>query len=320
MKTNFCKIALVGVGYWGEKLLTTLISLPHIQVKYCCDISEKIVHQKKYLSPFSIWTTRYADILQDNSIDAIFIATPLITHYLMVSQALVAKKHVFVEKPFVENLSEALEIKELAAKNNKTVMVDNTYLYDLGIHDIKKIIIDGTLGKLYLYDSVRLGYGIFREQENVIWDLAVHDLAIIDYLFNKEVSHIKTLHSSISQIVDTAVIQIKYPNNFFANINVSWLSPNKIRLIRIVGEKGIAIYQQLPDNSRIIKVYKKDSCNSVLNEIRSKKYSHTFRRLPLTRICSKFIEIVSNNKIEISEINIAIKIQGTLEVIDKNVN
>jgi predicted dehydrogenase len=198
------------------------------------------------------------EVIQCPSLDAVAIVTPVWTHYELTKAALEHGKHVFVEKPFTATSAQAEELIELAEKKKLTIMVDHTFLYTGAVRKIESLISDGTLGDLYYYDSMRVNLGLFQHDVNVIWDLAPHDLSIMDYLIKERpeaISATGQAHFDTS-LEDVAFITVFFPRNIVAHINVNWLSPVKIRTTLIGGEKKMLVWNDLVADEKI-KVYDK---------------------------------------------------------------
>src|ERR1700678_1424782 len=196
-------------------------------------------------------------MLTATDIDAIAIVTPVWTHYELAKIALENGKHVFVEKPFTCTTAQAEELIELADRKNLKIMVDHTFLFTGAVRRIKEFIDDGTLGNLYYYDSTRVNLGLFQHDVNVIWDLAPHDLSIMDYLIKeKPEAVVATGERHLNGVADIAFINIFYPNNIIGHINVNWLSPVKVRTTLIGGEKKMLVWNDLEADEKL-KVYDK---------------------------------------------------------------
>lgn len=258
MKKN--KVAVIGVGYWGPNIIRNFLKIPSIKVKYACDLDPvklaKILEDYPMVTP----TKNYNEILSDENIDIIAIATPLATHYPLAKKALENGKHVFLEKPMAQTSSQARNLIRLAKKNKKTLMIGHTFLYSSAIKTIKKYIENKRLGKIYYYDSTRINLGGVQSDTNVLWDLAVHDLSILSYIFKSKPKSVYVAASKHTGDLyyDIAHIFLKYPNNITAHIHTSWISPVKVRSIFIGGNKGMITYNDIEPTEKI-KLYKNDS-------------------------------------------------------------
>jgi predicted dehydrogenase len=202
-------------------------------------------------------TAESDDIVMASDIDAVAIVTPVSYHYELAKKALENGKHVFVEKPFTATSAQAEELIELAERKNLQIMVDHTFLFTGAVRKIKQLVDDGTLGPLYYYDSTRVNLGLFQHDVNVLWDLAPHDLSIMDYLVGLEPDLVVATGSAhVNCMEDVAHLTIYFPNNILAHINVNWLSPVKVRTTLVGGQKKMLVWNDL-DPAEKIRVYDK---------------------------------------------------------------
>jgi predicted dehydrogenase len=196
-----------------------------------------------------------AALLSSPDIDAIAVVTPVWTHYELAKSALENGKHVFVEKPFTSNSAQAEELIELAAKKNLKIMVDHTFLFTGAVRKIRQLLDEQELGKLYYYDSTRVNLGLFQHDVNVIWDLAPHDLSIMDHVIQERPEAIvATGQSHLNGHEDVAFITVYFPDKIIAHVNVNWLSPVKIRTTLIGGEKKMLVWNDQAADEQV-KVY-----------------------------------------------------------------
>jgi len=202
-------------------------------------------------------TTESDDIIMSPEIDAVAIVTPVSYHYELAKKALENGKHVFVEKPFTATSAQAEELVELAERKNLRIMVDHTFLFTGAVRKIKQLVDDGTLGPLYYYDSTRVNLGLFQHDVNVLWDLAPHDLSIMDYLVGLEPDLVVATGSAhVNSLEDVAHLTVYFPNNVLAHINVNWLSPVKVRTTLVGGQKKMLVWNDL-DPAEKVRVYDK---------------------------------------------------------------
>ena len=251
-------VAVIGCGYWGPNLIRNFMACPQTNLVVVCDLDQERL--ERTLAPFASVrkTTDLHDILDDASIDAVAIATPVGTHYSLAKAALEKGKHVLLEKPLAASVSQGLELVELAARNNLRLMCDHTFCYTGAVRKIKQVIDAGELGELLYFDSIRINLGLFQSDVNVIWDLATHDLAIVDFLFPEkpiQVSAHGVAHAGNS-IENIAYVTLIYPGNFIAHFHVNWLSPVKIRKTIIGGSKKMIEWNDLVPAEKI-KIYDK---------------------------------------------------------------
>ena len=285
----------------------------------------------KRLYPSVKTTTDYRDIITDPEIDIVAVATPVKTHYRFASEALSAGKHVFVEKPIAASVSESQELIALAEKNQQKLMVGHTFLYTVAVRKMKEVIDSGELGKIYYISTQRLNLGLFQNDINVIWDLAPHDISIILYLLGQEplsvsaqgTSHINPL------IEDVAVVTLRFPENLMAIIHVSWLDPDKIRRITVVGSKKMMVYDDVQPTEKI-KIYDKG--------VEKPKHYDTFAEFhysykygdiiipnisgsePLRTELNHFIDCIVNDKEPLSNGKNGLDVVKILEATQKSLN
>jgi len=251
------KFGVIGYGYWGPNVVRNLEHLDGSQVVAVCDKSPTSRKRIQKAHPHVKVASDSADLLSSTEIDAIAIVTPVWTHYELTKAALEQGKHVFVEKPFTSDSNQAEELINLAAKKNLKIMVDHTFLFTGAVKKIGQLLEEGTLGKVYYYDSTRVNLGLFQHDVNVIWDLAPHDLSIIDHLIKETPEAVSaTGQTHLNGHEDVAFITVYFPNKIIAHINVNWLSPVKVRTTLIGGEKKMLVWNDLEADEKI-KIYDK---------------------------------------------------------------
>ena len=251
------KFGVIGYGYWGPNVVRNLDRLDETKVVAVCDKSTAARRKVAKAYPGVLVTDDSAVLMSSPEIDAIAVVTPVWTHYALAKAALENGKHVFVEKPFTSNAAQAQELIELAARKNLKIMVDHTFLFTGAVQKIKQLLQDGALGKLYYYDSTRVNLGLFQHDVNVVWDLAPHDLSIIDHLIQKTPEAISaTGQTHLNGHEDVAFITLYFPDKVIAHINVNWLSPVKVRTTLIGGEKKMLVWNDLEADEKI-KIYDK---------------------------------------------------------------
>ena len=255
--SNVIRMGVIGYGYWGPNIVRNFHGQEHSRVVAICDKSPKSLQRARQAYPEIRAIDTCNDILTATDIDAIAIVTPVWTHYELAKIALENGKHVFVEKPFTCTTGQAEELIELAERKNLKIMVDHTFLFTGAVKRIKELIDNGTLGDLYYYDSMRVNLGLFQHDVNVLWDLAPHDLSIMDYLIKeKPEAVVATGERHLNGVADIAFLTLYYPNNMIGHINVNWLSPVKVRTTLIGGEKRMLVWNDL-DADEKLKVYDK---------------------------------------------------------------
>jgi len=251
------KFGVIGYGYWGPNVVRNLNQLDATEVLAVCDKSPTSRKRVQKAYPSVRVTSDSAELMSSKDIDAIAVITPVWTHYELAKAALEHGKHVFVEKPFTSNTAQAEELINLAAKKNLKIMVDHTFLFTGAVKKIRQLLKEGTLGNLYYYDSTRVNLGLFQHDVNVIWDLAPHDLSIIDHLIAESPEAVvATGQTHLNGFEDIAFITLYFPNKIIAHINVNWMSPVKVRTTLIGGEKKMLVWNDLEADEKI-KIYDK---------------------------------------------------------------
>ena len=250
-------IGVIGYGYWGPNIVRNFNSLEGARVLSICDGSQASLNRARKGNPLVALTCDYNDILTSKDIDAVAIITPVSSHFDLAKKALENGKHVFVEKPFTATIAQAEELIEMAEKMGRVIMVDHTFIFTGAVRKIKQLVDAKTLGDLYYYDSVRVNLGLFQTDVNVIWDLAPHDFAVMDYLLDdKPVAVAASGKAHVNGMEDTAYVTVHFKNNMIAHFNVNWLSPVKIRTTLIGGEKKMLVWNDLEPDEKI-KIYDK---------------------------------------------------------------
>jgi len=251
------KFGVVGFGYWGPNVVRNLASLEGAQVVAIADTSQTARRRCQKSYPGIQVTADSSELMSSTTIDAIAVVTPVWTHFELAKAALENGKHVFVEKPLTSNVAEGEELINLAARKSLQIMVDHTFLFTGAVKKISQLLDDEALGKLYYYDSTRVNLGLFQHDVNVIWDLAPHDLSIMDHLIKeKPEAVVATGQTHLNGFEDVAFITVYYPNKIIAHVNVNWLSPVKVRTTLIGGEKKMLVWNDLEADEKI-KVYDK---------------------------------------------------------------
>jgi len=255
--SDVIRFGVIGYGYWGPNVVRNLGQLEKADVLAVCDMSPAARQRVHKAHPDVAVTADPAELITSADIDAIAVVTPVWTHYELAKTALENGKHVFVEKPFTSNTAQAEELIELAAKKNLKIMVDHTFLFTGAVRKIKQLLDENALGKLYYYDSTRVNLGLFQHDVNVIWDLAPHDLSIMDHLIQQHPEAIiATGQSHLNGFEDIAFITLYFPDKIVAHINVNWLSPVKVRTTLIGGEKKMLVWNDQAADEQV-KVYDK---------------------------------------------------------------
>lgn len=322
------KIGVLGYGYWGPNIVRNFSSVESVKVVSVCDVDPKALERAKKAYPHLDYSTDYQAIIRAKDIDAVAIVTPVFTHFMLSKEALKNGKHIFVEKPFALKSSEAEELIELADRNNLKIMVDHTFIFTGAVRKIKELIDDDVLGRLYYYDSTRINLGLFQHDVNVIWDLAPHDLSIMDYLIKDRpvaISAIGAGHFSRG-LENIAYIVAHFNNNMIAHFNINWLSPVKIRTTLIGGEKKMLVWNDLETDEKIkvydrgVKVKSRQGMYKLLIEYRSgDMWSPRIDTTEALKLETKyFIDCILNDKIPINDGYAGLRVVKMLEAADKS--
>jgi predicted dehydrogenase len=251
------RLGLIGYGYWGPNIARNFNSLDRAELVAICDSNPSALARAKRQHPGVRLTGNSNDLFASEDIDAVAVITPVASHYGLTKAALLQGKHVFVEKPFTCNADQGEELVELARQNGRIIMVDHTFLFTGAVRKIRQLIDEGALGGLYYYDSTRVNLGLFQHDVNVIWDLAPHDLSIIDYLIDsRPEAVVATGETHLNGLEDLAFITVYFRHNVIAHVNVNWLSPVKVRTTLIGGEKKMLVWNDLEADEKI-RVYDK---------------------------------------------------------------
>ena len=251
------RAGVIGYGYWGPNIARNLHGIEHCQLASVCDKNPAALSRARRSYPGVHLTTDMSEVLRSPDIDAVAIVTPVWTHFELAKAALENGKHVFVEKPFTSTSQQAEQLIELAERKNLKIMVDHTFLFSGAVRKIRDLVDDGTLGPLYYYDSTRVNLGLFQHDVSVLWDLAPHDLSIMDYLIaEKPEAVVATGSNHLNGLADMAFITVYFPSKVIAHFNVNWLSPVKVRTTLIGGRDKMLVWNDLDPDEKI-KVYDK---------------------------------------------------------------
>ncbi len=251
-------VGVIGYGYWGPNLVRNFSEVSSARVVAVSDLrSDRLTHvQHRY--PAVKITADYRELLADSTIDAVAIATPVSTHFELTMQALHAGKHVLVEKPLAGTVEQGERLLEEAARCRRMLMVDHTFVYTSAVRKIKELVDNEHLGQLYYYDSVRVNLGLFQHDVNVLWDLAVHDLSIMDYVLDDRPCAVAATGMAHipGQPKDIAYLTCFFNGNLIAHLHVNWLAPVKIRRTLIGGDRQMIVYDDLEPSEKV-KIYNK---------------------------------------------------------------
>jgi predicted dehydrogenase len=255
--SNAVRVGVIGYGYWGPNVVRNLNALDNCHLVSICDRSRPALKRAHKSYPGVHLTTDMLEVLASPDIDAVAVVTPVWTHFELAKAALEHGKHVFVEKPFTSNSRQAEQLIELAERKNLQIMVDHTFLFSGAVRKIRELVNNQTLGPLYYFDSTRVNLGLFQHDVSVIWDLAPHDLSIMDDVIGqKPEGVVATGGSHLNGLADVAFITVYFPGSVVAHVNVNWLSPVKVRTTLIGGRDKMLVWNDLEPDEKI-KVYDK---------------------------------------------------------------
>jgi predicted dehydrogenase len=249
------KVAVVGVGYWGPNLVRNLHDLPEASVEYVCDLRPDALARIARRYPAVRTTTDYSEVLADEQIEAVVIATQVGTHAELASAALEAGKHVLVEKPLAASVAEAEALIELAGRVDRILMPGHTFMYSPPVNVIRDLITSGELGEIHFISSSRVNLGIHQSDVSVIWDLGPHDFSILRYWLDEIPERVSAVSRScvFPRVADVAFVSLQYPSGIIAHVELSWLAPSKLRRTAIVGSEKMVVYDDT--STEPVKIY-----------------------------------------------------------------
>lgn len=253
MSEKILHVGIAGHGYWGPNLLRNFMQAPTTTVDSVIDLNEQQLAPVNQLYPSIKTSTKYEQMLANTEIDAIAIATPVSTHFDLAKQALDAGKHVLVTKPFTSSSEQARTLINTAKQKGLTLMVDHTFVYTGAVRKMKELISDNQLGEIYYYDSTRVNLGLFQHDVNVLWDLAVHDLTVMDYVLPHQPIGVTAtgMKHVPGEPENVAYLTVFFEKNIIAHINVNWLAPVKVRQTLIGGSEKMIVYNDLEPSEKI---------------------------------------------------------------------
>jgi predicted dehydrogenase len=238
------RVAVVGVGYWGPNLVRNLNDAPSAELCCVCDTRREALESMRQRYPAVTRKTRFEDVLEDPTVEAVAIATPVCTHFDLVQAALLADKHVFVEKPLAASSEEAVELIRLANQRRLVLMPGHTFVYSPPVNLIRDLIQCGELGDLYFISTSRVNLGLHQRDVSVAWDLGPHDFSILRYWLGETPTHVTAASRSciVADTPDVAFINLEFPSGTLAHVELSWLAPSKLRRTTIVGSRKMVVY------------------------------------------------------------------------------
>jgi predicted dehydrogenase len=323
-------VAVVGMGYWGPNLVRNFASVEGGVLRACCDLDERRHRKLAAQYPNTRFITRFEEVLSDPEIHAVAIATPVHTHYELAKRALDVGKHVLVEKPLTMRVDHAEELCSLAKAKGLVLMVDHVFVYSPAVRKMKEIIDSGKLGKLFFIDSVRINLGLFQHDVNVVWDLAPHDLSIVDYILGRPPRSLSAFGSTHAraEIEDVAYLNLDFGEGLIANFHVNWLSPVKVRHMIFGGREQSLIWNDLDVTERI-KVYNRgitlpnewDLKQQLMISYRSGDVwsPNISNEEPLGRMAAHFLECIRDGKTPDSDGEAGLRVVRVLEAAQRSI-
>jgi len=312
-------IGVVGLNYWGPNLVRNFNDLA--ELTWLCDLDEKQLANIGARYPHAKTTTSFEELLADDSLDAVVIATPVPTHYALAKQALEAGKHVFVEKPPAMRAAEMDELVELAAARDRVLMPGHLLLYHPGVLKVKELIADGELGDVLCVYGNRVNLGIVRSNENALWSLGVHDLSVILYLLDED-PELATAQGSASihpGVEDVVFCFLRFPSGKIAHMHLSWLDPHKMRKMTVVGREKMVVFDDMEPERKVTVYEKSAGANGELysGDISIPKIETTE---PLRRECAYFLELVAGEHDKAKVARDGARVVRALEMLTTSLN
>jgi predicted dehydrogenase len=322
-------VAVVGLGYWGPNLLRNFGTTTGAELRAICDLDPARVASLQRRYPSVRTYTSFEDLLRDPEIDALAICTPVRTHHPLAQAALEAGKHVLVEKPMTHSTETAEALVRLAEERGLTLMVDHTFVHNPAVDKIKEILESGAIGDVLYFDSVRISLGLFQHDLNVVWDLAAHDVSIMDYLFDRDPVWVSAVGSThFGRHENLAYVTIKFDDHLIAHLHVNWLAPVKIRSTLIGGSRQMIVYDDLSPSEKI-RVYDKGvtlqagpkrRARALIDYRVGDMYSpYVDKAEPLERVCRGFIHAILTGTVPRSDGRAGLRVVRILEAAQQSI-
>jgi predicted dehydrogenase len=305
-------MGVVGLGYWGPNLARNFSQLKGCHLKALCDSDADRIVKVCGMYPEAECFSKYDEMLRDTALDAIAIATPVVCHFQVAKAALLAGKHVLVEKPFAASTAECEELIELADSRGLTLMVGHTFIYSASIRMIKRIIDSGDLGEIRYINCQRLNLGLFQKDINVVWDLAPHDISIILHLVGRMPDSVNCQGNAhiTPGIEDVSNLSLNFDTGQFASIQSSWLEPRKVRQMTIVGTRKMIVYDDIQPTEKIRIYDTRIECPPHYDSFGDFHYSYHYGDCfipyieqvePLRQMCQHFVEVIHGGQVPMSD-------------------
>ena len=323
--------AVIGCGYWGPNLIRNFHNCPSANLVAICDRDENTLERAGVPYSYAKQYLNAEEVFADETIEAVAIATPVQTHSKLVKMALDAGKHVLIEKPMADSVEQAADMSKLAKERGLTLMVDHIFLFSSPVRIIKDLIDSGELGEIQFIDSVRINLGLFQHDVNVVWDLAPHDLSILDYFLGdlpKSISAHGSSHGANPEIEDIAYLNIDCGNSLIASVHVNWLSPVKVRHFIVGGSKKSVVYDDL-DTQEKVRVYDRgieisdtldDRRQSLVNYRTGDMWApHIPQTEPLQELVTHFTDCIKDGTKPLSDGESGVRIVKLLDAAQKSI-
>jgi len=329
-------VGVIGCGYWGPNLLRNFAENEMADLRWICDLDVQRVSAMGRRYPAAKLSGNYKELLADPALDAVVIATPVGTHYSFALQALEAGKHVLVEKPLTARVVEAEHLVERADRQGLTLMVDHTFVYTGAVRKIKEIVDRGDLGDLLYFDATRINLGLFQDDINVVWDLAPHDLSIMDFVIDRKPQAISAIGSCHVKkgIENIAYLLLMFPDEFIAHFHFNWLSPVKIRHTLLAGSRKMVVYDDIEPTEKV-RVY--DSGVTTTEHVNLRDREADYRTLvsyrtgdvwvpkldsteALKYVCQEFLTAINERREPLTDGNAGVRVVRLLEAAQESIN
>ncbi len=324
------KVGVIGAGYWGPNLIRNFYQIPAADLQFICDTRQERLDHVRSLYP-QVKTTRDVEELLASDVEAVVIATPVSTHHPLALKCLSAGKHILVEKPLASSTVLAQDIVEAGEQAGKVVMTGHTFLYNPAVEAVREIIASGELGKIYYINCTRVNLGLYQPDVNVVWDLAPHDISILMHILGQEPQSASARGGQFVKhdTYDVAYLSLFFADGVMADIRVSWLDPNKIRQITVVGSKKMLVYDDIEPKDKV-KIFDKgveiQPYTDTLEEFHlAYRYGEVTTyplawHEPLRLECEQFLECIAHQTSPCSDGWLGLRVVQTLEAAQHSLN
>ncbi|HEV2863480.1 MAG TPA: Gfo/Idh/MocA family oxidoreductase [Pyrinomonadaceae bacterium] len=327
-------VGVIGCGYWGPNLIRNFAENESAELRWVCDSDPRRADKVARRYPSARQSTDVRELFSDPHLDAVAIATPVATHHPFARAALEAGKHVLIEKPMTASEREAEELISLAERGGRTLMVDHTFVYTGAVRKIREMVASGELGDLLYFDSVRINLGLFQHDVNVVWDLAPHDLSIMDFVVGRRPTSLTATGSCHVQpgLENIAYVQLRFDDSLIANFHFNWLSPVKIRRTLIAGSRRMIVYDDVEPSEKV-RVYDTgvERYQQVADEEKIYKTLVSYRtgdvwvpKLDTTEalhyVCAEFLDAVKESRPPLTGAEAGLRVVRLLEAAQTSIN